>query len=850
MRLAALVSRPYFRKHKLRSVLTVAGIVLGVAVFVALHTANQAVFGAFEKTVERIAGSTQLQVSAGEAGFPEEALERVQARKEVRAAAPVIEAVVETGLAGQGSLLVLAVDMTGDASLRDYSLESGDDVIDDPLVFLAQPDSLIVTRDFAARNGLQVNSRLALKTMAGAKQFTIRGLMKPGGLASAYGNNLAIMDIYSAQVHFGRGRRFDRIDVGCKPELTVESCRAALQSALGPGFDVEPPGSRVQQFEALLKVYRDVVNLSSWFALFIGMFIIYNSFSIAVTQRRSEIGILRALGATQGQIRRLFLWESALAGLLGSALGIAAGYLVARALAGYISVLLGDIFGVTGRPESVGLSPALFGSSLLLGVATSMAAALVPARAAARVDPVKALQKGAYQQISSFEARVRLQLAAAAAGAGAALIAFGSGFALYYLGYILITLATILLTPFGAVWIVRILRPALKWARPVEGALAADSLLASPRRTSATVAALMLSLGMAVALGGVARAGYASIADWANATLNPDLFVTASEKIVDRNFHFPAEMRDSLQSMEGVDEAQPVRSFTTQIGGTPVVLIALDMLRVAARTGQRRAVAGDYIGMSRAAAEGRGLLISENLAQLQGLSLGSPVTVPSPGGPLTLPVAGILTDYSGQQGTLLIDRSVYLRYWKDSSADIFRIYLKPGVDPAEAKQRILARFAGERRIFVLFNKEVKDYIFKLTDQWFGMTYIQMAIAVLVAVLGIVNTMTVSIADRRCELGILRAVGAFNRQVRHTIWMEAAVVGVIGLILGFATGALHLHYQLEMTRRSISGLPFDFTYPWTMAAALTPIIVGVAWMAAIGPAEAAVRGSLVEALEYE
>src|SRR5450631_4264905 len=141
MMLLRLVSWPYFRKHVLRTMLTIAGIVLGVAVFVGMHTANQSVLYAFSHTVDRIAGKTELQVTAGEAGFDEDVLERVQSASSVRVAVPVIEAVVET--AQKGSLLVLGVDMTGDRTLREYDLESGDEsVIDDPLVFLAQPDSL------------------------------------------------------------------------------------------------------------------------------------------------------------------------------------------------------------------------------------------------------------------------------------------------------------------------------------------------------------------------------------------------------------------------------------------------------------------------------------------------------------------------------------------------------------------------------------------------------------------------------------------------------------------------------------------------------------------------------------
>src|SRR4051795_11600870 len=406
--LLRLISWPYFRKHVLRTALTTAGIVLGVAVFVGMHTANQSVLFAFSRTVDRIAGKTELQVTAGEAGFHEEVLETVQAASTVRVAVPVIEAVVDANLKGQGNLLVLGVDMTGDRTLRDYDLDSGDEaVIDDPLVFLAQPDSIILSKEFADKNHIAVGGRLTLGTVEGEKPFTVRGVMKSSGLTSAFGGNLAVMDIYAAQHMFGRGRSFDRIDLAVKEGHALKEAQQELSTLLGPGFQVDPPSGRGQQFEAMLAAYSMMVGISSLFALFIGMFIIYNSFAIAVTQRRSEIGILRALGATSGQIRWLFLAESAITGVIGSSIGLAFGVLIARGIAASIGSLISDVYGVAQHAGELSTSPGLLLLALAIGIATSIVAAAIPAHSAARVDPVQALQKGKYQVLSGGESRAR-----------------------------------------------------------------------------------------------------------------------------------------------------------------------------------------------------------------------------------------------------------------------------------------------------------------------------------------------------------------------------------------------------------------------------------------------------------
>ena len=850
MILLRLISWPYFRKHLLRTALTTAGIILGVAVFVGMHTANSSVLFAFSRTVDRIAGKTELQVTAGETGFHEEVLETVQGASAVRVAVPVIEAVVDTNLKGQGNLLVLGVDMTGDRTLRDYDLDSGDAaVIDDPLVFLAQPDSIILSKEFADKNHISVGGRVALGTVEGEKQFTVRGVMKSSGLTSAFGGNLAVMDIYAAQHMFGRGRSFDRIDLAVKEGRTLKDAEQELTALLGPGFQVDPPSGRGQQFEAMLAAYSMMVGISSLFALFIGMFIIYNSFAIAVTQRRSEIGILRALGATRGQIRWLFLGESAVTGLIGSLGGLVFGVLIARGIAASIGTLISDVYGVAQHADEISTSPGLLLLALTIGIGTSIIAAAIPAHSAARVDPVQALQKGQYQVLSAGESRLRASLGLALGAASIVCLNIGGSRPVFYVGYALAIVVALLVSPLLSLALAKALRPVLKWVRPVEGALAADSLIQSPRRTSASVAALMLSLALVVAFAGMARASYNSIIDWMDTALNPELFIMPSQSIVVRTMRFPPTMGPEVAAIPGVRRVQMVRDARILFRKTPVMVVSVEVNSIA-QTAQRAPVAGDADDMYRRTAAGEGLMVSDNLAQLQHLTLGEMLEVPAPKGMIRLPIVGIVVDYSDQQGTILMDRSLFVRYWNDDSVNVFRVYLDPGAQVPEVRQRILEMYAGQRQVFVLTNHELKSYILTITDQWFGLTSVQIAVAVLVAILGIVNTLTVSITDRRRELGVLQAVGGLRGQIRRTIWLEALSIGTLGLALGFALGAINLYYILQIVHNDIAGMRLDYVFPVGTVLALVPTILGAAFIAAIWPAESAVHGSLVEALEYE
>ena len=400
------------------------------------------------------------------------------------------------------------------------------------------------------------------------------------------------MDIYAAQKMFGRGRTFDRIDLAVKPGNTIAECQRELRTLLGPGFQIDPPSGRGQQFESMTAAYSMMVNISSLFALFIGMFIIYNSFAIAVAERRSEIGILRALGATRRQIRWLFLGESAVTGVIGSIGGLAFGLLIARGIAASIGALIMDVYGVAQRADDIATAPWLLALALALGVATSIVAALVPARNAARVDPVQALQKGRYQVLSAGESRVRAVLAAVLGAISLGCLLAGGSRVVFYAGYGLAVLAALLLAPLLALGLARVIRPPLKWLRPVEGALAADSLIQAPRRTSASVAALMLSLALVVAFAGMARASYDSIIDWMDTALNPDLFVMPSQDIVIRTLRFPAAMGPEIAAIDGVSRVQMVRDARVVFRGTPVMIVAADVLSLG-QTARRTTVAGD-----------------------------------------------------------------------------------------------------------------------------------------------------------------------------------------------------------------------------------------------------------------
>lgn len=845
------ISIPEFRRHILRNVLTIAGIVLGVAIFSAIRSANSSLKASLRETIDRVAGKAVLQVTAGRGGLPEEAVDAVRAVPGIRAAVPVIEAVVHTADASQGNILILGVDMAGDRSMREYSMEGGEDSVSDPLVFLAQPDSLLISREFAERNGLEEASAVEMITALGRKKFTVRGIMKPAGMAKAFGGNVGVMDIYSAQFVFSRGRTFDRIDIALSEGTKIDDVLQPLKASLGPGYKAEPPLRRGKQTESLMEAYSRALFLSSAIALLIGLFLIFNAFSISVTQRRAQIGILRALGVTRGQIQRLFLGESLLLGIAGSAAGVLVGVLMGRGMMVFMSRVVEQTYGIQVNIDRLYVDKFWAGISFLLGLTASLAGAYLPARAAGRVDPALALQKGKYQVLFLGENRNRRWVGVALLifCMGCGLSPWAKSIAIQLVLFSTLFTSLALLAPTFSHFLAGLLRRPMDMLFGMEGRLASDSLVQAPRRTSATVSALMFSLSFVLIMATFSVSIKASFTRWVDFSINPDLFVAAAESLTARNFQFPASVADELKSVPGVRQVDSARLFPIEYQERSPLLFSIEIEQYLGRStpmmeeGRLEDLVPAMVGKN-------GVVVSNNFARIYDVKRGSRIFLDTPAGRQAFDVVGVQVDYSSDSGSLMIDREVYKRYWKDDRVDIFDLMLQPGFKPEDVRREIQRRFGGVRNMFIMTNQDMRSELTRLTDQFLQLQYVQLMIAVLVAILGIINSLMVSITERKREIGILRGLGGERGQVRRTIMLEAVCMGLVAAVLGIVGGTILGYYSVASFGAAFNGWVFPYKFPAVWSLSLIPGVVLISTLAAWYPASLALKTPIVEALAYE
>lgn len=848
----AFISRKQWALHQLRLSLTIAGILLGVAVPFAIRIGNIALLDSLKTTVEKLAGKATLQVTAGESGFPEEVLDVVRSTPGVTVAAPVIEVVAHMA-SGEDNLLILGIEAAGDQSIRPYQFDESSLRIGDPLVYLAQPNSILITRMFAKKRGLKENDPLPLYTSQGRKEFVVRGLFKPIGAGEAFDDNLAVMDIYSAQSVFDRGKKFDRIDLVTDPSTSVESVREALSKRLPQGFEVNRPSTRRRALENYILASSWSLNLTGFIALLVAVFIVFNSFTISVNQRWKEIGILRALGATRAHIQAMILGEAAVLGLIGSILGLAVGYLLAQTAARITGHTVMSLYGLSEHPARPIFRFGYALASLSLGVLMSLIATWLPARAASRRNPVPVLHDIEIRQPDAVFGFTRTLV-------GLAMLGFGLALTIYYppqadrtIEYafaVLMFLGLILLLPQLAQMLARALRPIMGQIFGSEGLLAVDTMIYAPRRTSATIAALMIGLMLVFSMGAYVQSYKRSLVNWMNHAINADIFVKASnESVRSKSYHLSESLGWRIADIAGVRRVGNVRMAFVPYQNEEVALISMEtkwyLERVTLPLDQ-----STLIKAIRALPEGKGVLISDNLAARFNLGQGDSLTLQTPTGPLERPVLAVVEDYSSEKGSILMDRELYASYWRDRSVDLFDVTLQPGTSPDLVKTEVQKAFAGAQRVFVFTNREYKKHIMGLTDRLLLITYWQILAAILVTALGIINTLVISVSERRRDIGLIRAIGGLSRQVRKLVLLEALSIAIVGTILGALAGVLNTLFLTRTMAMTAAGGNVSFFFPTALILLSPPVIIAITFAAAWWPAQHAVRLRAVEAISYE
>jgi putative ABC transport system permease protein len=847
------VSLRRFVEHGFRTFLTVLGIGLGVAAYVSVTILTATITDSFTKMIDLVAGKVSLQVTGGPTGVEEAVLEAVQKSPEVQAAVPTIQTYTKTK-DGQ-AMMILAVDTINDRLVRDYKMEdaSGSE-ISDPLVFLNSRNAILMNKDFARANGVAIDSTIELMTSQGRLPFIVRGLLDPKGTAEAFGGRFALMDVYAAQLHFGKQGRFDSIDVLLKEGAKVDPASAAIKAALGGKYEVQRPSQKTEGVENMMSSFNQGLEILSLVVILMGTFIIFNTVYTSVFQRKREIGMLRMIGVTRPQILALFCFEGTLLGLLGSALGVAGGYLMGRYAVTHYAGMVSSIY------VMVDVSKAAFRWSfawvgVVMGTGVAFLASLYPAWRATTFTPVEVVRFGVSLSTGKDSSLARygflLVLSAAALAAGLYLPGIREQLDGVRIAMIATLVLAVAVSPFFIKYFVLAVGRAEFGRAGSLRRLAAENIQRDLHRSAMTVAAFMLGLAVMLEVYIFSNSMKHEIKGWMDEALNADLVVTSSSSLANRSsIPVRRSLAEPMRAIQGVDWVSPVRMNFVDYGKSRIVLLSRNWEKHV--TPLRFKFVERYVPDPVADLNAqKGVILSQSFISRNPEAAGArSIRLATPSGEVDFPVLGVSNEYTSEAGTVIFAEALFLKHYRDELADSFLIFLAPGADMAAVRQKIYDLLGDDFNLFVLTNREMKVQILDAIDQMFSLTYALEVIAMIIAFIGIVNNLMTTVMDRTREIGVLRAIGATRGQVARIFVGQAAMLGfsggLISIAAGFILGAIHVSRLTKL----YGGWVMPMQYSWSYIAGSVAAAVAVGLVAGFLPARRAAGLLLHESLKYE
>jgi putative ABC transport system permease protein len=839
-----------FGARRMRVVLTALSVALGVALTAGTYVLTDTINRSFDRIFQNANKNTDVALSPQETfkddggdsssspTIPASVLERVKRVDDVAVAGGGIFSEVVI-LKANGKRVGSHGPPNFVSSLRERRFEAFSFVSGRKP---ARDGEAALDRATAERAGIDVGDTIKVVAAGPATSLKVVGLTEFAGAASFGGASAAVTTLATAQRLTGKQGRFDSIDVAAKPGVSAVQLKREVRAVAPPTVRVqtgkEDAARQSQDIRDNLSFLRTALLAFAFIALFVGAFLIFNTFSITVAQRTREFGLLRTLGAKRRQVLRSVIVEALVLGVLGALVGLGLGIALAPGLKALFKLIGADL------PSSgMVLATRTIVVSLAIGIVVTLLSSLAPALRATRVPPIAALREGAilprgrFARFSVPFAVVVTLLGAVALGVGlfgglsssGALTLIGIGAAALFIGVALLTPK--LVPPIAAV--VGAPLPG------VVGRLARENAVRLPGRTAVTAAALMIGVAL-VAFASIFAAGFRASVDQAvDSALTPGAFIVQN---TDGFSPIPRGSSAAIAAVGGVKAVSPVTFSRGEIGKTKVGISAIDPATFAGayKAKLERGRLGE-LGP-------RAAVVQKGYADKHHVAVGDTLRVLTPSGrhvPLT--VRGITDDQGGLLADLTVTNDVAHTQFGERDVALDFVTLEPGAS-APRTQKAIDRLLNARFPVaeVLTAQEFKDRQASQINQLLVLIYVLLALSVIVSLFGIVNTLVLSIHERTRELGMLRAIGASRRQVRRMVRYEAVITSLIGAIVGIALGAL-LAAAVGQPLKS-DGFVLSFPVVTLLALVVLAALAGV--VTAIGPARRASRLDVLRALAYE
>ncbi|MBN1092863.1 FtsX-like permease family protein [Blastococcus sp. TML/M2B] len=609
-----------------------------------------------------------------------------------------------------------------------------------------------------------------------------------------------------------------------------------MAAAVGDGHDVK---TATEQAESLASDFSEALQFINIFllvfagiALFVGTFIILNTFSMLVAQRTRELALLRALGASRGQVTRSVLGEALVVGLVGATLGLAAGYGIAAGL----RALFGS-FGLTLDGNLV-LAADTVVWGYVVGVLVTLVSAYVPARRAARMPPVAAMRDDVVTAQRGLRRRTVLGAVLAVAGI-AALVGGtlsedgGTGASLVGVGALALILGATALSPVLARPFLRTVGAVLPRIWGTTGRLAQENAVRNPRRTAATASALMIGLALVSAFSVIGASTNASIEKLVAGSVRAEFVVSSAVQVP-----FSSDVAAQLAAVDGVEAVMPLRWGQAQLDGSTALLTAVDPASL------DRSIDLSWVDGSADDLAGDGVVVDESTAEGRGWSVGDQVEVLTLDGRTEQLTVGGIYESNQVIGSTVVSLDSLSRFGGVGLDRFLFVDLADGVAPSEVRAQLEDVVSGYPIVNLKDRGEFSDEQEGSVDQLLLLINAMLVLSVLIAALGIVNTLAMSVIERTREIGLMRAVGLGRSQLRRMVRLEAVIISIYGAVLGLVLGTL---FGVALSRSLVDQGITELVVPYPRMAVFLVVAALIGVLAAVGPARRAAKLEILDAI---
>lgn len=828
------------KSNKLRTLLSITGIALGVTVMLAVSLANKTAVMRFKENVNLISGNSNMHVLAATGDeLDETILEKLQFLwGEDVEFTPVIEDSVVLAGSNPDLIQIIGVDLFADSAFR----QRNEKLLElDSVTSLLSNNSALAGKDFVQKHHLTVGDKINVLVNDRMEEIKIVDTIDNASFGKAYGGNLLLMDIGPAQNLFSRSGKITRVEIIVK-EIAWSALSRKLNNTLPPGLLVERPADRSLQLEKMTAAFQSNLTALSVIALLVGAFLVYNTMSISVIRKRPEIGILRALGADKLLIFNLFLAQIIFIGVIGSALGVVFGCILAQSALSAVSKTVEALY--IGQPQAqVQFDLNLIFSCFFTGTVMTFLAALGPLLEAMNVNPAESMKS------ASNEPRTIRNSKKLAAG-GATLLLMGlvcakfpavNSFPLFgYVSAALVVFGLAFCLPLLLKMFFAAVKPLI---RNIEISLSISALSGSLSRTCVAVAGLMLGIAMMTSMVIMISSFRNTVTVWVEQTLKADLFIESKARSLNsRNAKLSEELLSKIKETTGVEDVDVFVHFPLKFQNR-LTNLGSGNLKILEKRGNLLFTDNEKSAdvLARVRSTLKSCIVTESFAERFHLKKGDTVTIETAKGKLDLLLQGIYFDYASDLGYIIIARELQEKYFPSQGSSSCAVYLSKNISPDLVRENIIKNIgtsATSAQINILTHSGLKAEVLRVFDNTFAITYALHAISIAVAIIGVANTVLAIVLEMRKDFSILRFVGASMSEIKKIILIQSTMLGFLGALMGIMAGLALSLILIHVINKQSFGWTVQMSLPYLTLLQSFLLIVFTSFLSGFIPALAA------------